>query len=261
MFRSTALLALTALGSVLAMCQMSQSLPQPAAAKVDIKQKKRIAAESGASVVNPPLAAYVQELGNRLAKEAGTPVISTVRIVYSNDTRASLSGDGVLEMTTTLLCRTATEAELAGVIAHLTAHVASRQESLQTAPAHSSPEPADSCALSGHVQERGDVARVEAETNSRAVRYLAAAGYDPLEMLAFFTKLRYEEPRYSELFSVDDLLALRSQLEERLPPPSGYVLSTSTFGGIQRCMAPLHDRDPSRAQLKKAPIAGRPRME
>jgi predicted Zn-dependent protease len=74
---------------------------------------------------------------------------------------------------------------------------------------------------------------LEQEADSMAVRYLRAAGYDPLAMLEFFNKLRYEQPRLAQTLSSDDLLALRTYVEKNLPPNPEYIVTTTAFGRIR----------------------------
>ncbi len=67
-------------------------------------------------------------------------------------------------------------------------------------------------------------------------------------MIEFFNKLRYEEPRLAQTWSSDELLALRTYVEENLPPNPEYIVTTTAFGSIHNRFT-VEARPPSLADV------------
>ena len=159
------------------------------------------------------------------------------RVIDSQDARAIAFPGGFVYITRGLIARAETEAELAGVVAHEIAHIVARH-GMRPLSRDANPQPDVPLAFAGGwsgacTRFAGSNAvpatllstlrAFELEADSVAVRYLRAAGYDPLAMIEFFNKLRYEEPRLAQTWSSDELLALRTYVEEIFRP----ILSTS----------------------------------
>jgi hypothetical protein len=74
---------------------------------------------------------------------------------------------------------------------------------------------------------------LEQEADSTAIPYRREAHYNPLGMLEFFNKLRYENPRLAQTWSSEDLLALRTYVEDNLQPNPEYIVNTAAFARIR----------------------------
>ena len=77
----------------------------------------------------------------------------------------------------------------------------------------------------------------ERKADSLAIGYLREARFDPLAVLEFFNKLRYDEPRLLDRMSSDELIAMRAYVEERLPPEPDYVVSSAAFARARERVA------------------------
>lgn len=175
----------------------------------------------GTAAVAPTLAdtavvEYVLQIVAGLAHHAGVQPPVKLTVIKDAGAYAETPDRGKVVLTTGLIQRAASEAELAGVVAHILGHGGTP------------------CILSNRIVSG---IGLEQESNRRAVEYLKVAGYDPLEMLAFFTKLRFDLPRVAEALPADELLSLRSELEQAPPPAKGYVLTTSAFESVRSTLA------------------------
>ena len=206
---------------------------------------------------------YVARLAGNIARHAGSNMPLAAKVIDSQDARAIAFPGGFLYLTRGLIARTETEAELAGVVAHEIAHIIARHGMRQLSRDANSPQPEVPLVFAGGwigvctrfaagntvpVTLLATLRGFGAEADSMAVRYLRAAGYDPLAMIEFFNKLRYEEPRLAQTWSSDDLLALRTYVEDNLPPNPEYIVTTTAFGRIRNRFA-VEAKPPSVADL------------
>jgi len=203
----------------------------------------------------PEICAYIQGLGETLAQHAGLGGPATVRVIDSAEIRGLAFPGGFLFISSGLIARTESEAELAGVIAHLIGHVAAghRTHSMSSGQGSSGRDMVrvyffgssrSSCLrLMGESEApAGWVVRfraAERKADLLAINYLRQAHFDPLAVLEFFNKLRYDEPRLLDRISSDELIAMRASVEERLPPEPDYVVSSAAFTRTRERVAAL----------------------
>lgn len=211
---------------------------------------------------------YVAQLAGSVSQHAGLSVPLVVRIIEDKEVRGIVLPGGFLYITSGLIGRAETEAELAGVLAHEIAHIARRDAMRQldvNSPASSVPMVymgpwRGACTRFAGDKQVPETLRpvlkgLEQEADSTAIRYLRAAHYDPLGMLEFFNKLRYENPRLAQTWSSEDLLALRNYVESDLVPDPVYVVTTATFAHIRsRLVGEPKTLEPAvRPTLRKIP--------
>jgi predicted Zn-dependent protease len=162
--------------------------------------------------------AYVQAIQDQLARAAGATPLQ-VRIGQGSEIYASRLSNGEIYISGALLERVENEAELAGLLAHQSAH-----------GVHSTvPNSRSTCALGRGVplksmDERRDS---ELEATKAAVNILKVAGYEPSAVLDLFSKLAYEHPAWAKAIVPEDLLNLRAIVESDAPPDAGYVIDSS----------------------------------
>lgn len=123
---------------------------------------------------DPALEAYVTEVGLRIAAQAGRDDVEwTFRVLDEPGVQAWAGPGGFVYVTRGLLAHLDSEAELAAVLGHEVAHVAADHTDTIL---DRLPEPSLGADWSGaFVLARDD----EAQADMLAVRYAAAAGYDP----------------------------------------------------------------------------------
>jgi predicted Zn-dependent protease len=162
------------------------------------------------------------------------------------------------------------EAELAGVLAHETAHVAARHGA-ETASKQMAANLATiplifvgGVAGLGARQATGLVIPVsllkftrsqEAEADFLGTQYMYKAGYDPSAMLSFFEKLQAKERvkpgTMSKLFTdhpptADRIAAIKQEIQTILPGHEQYVVSTSEFNTIKARLISLQNPQPAK---------------
>ena len=147
---------------------------------------------------------YVAHVAASTAQHGHLSVPLVTRIIAGKEVRSIALPGGFLYITSGLVARTETEAELAGVLAHEIAHIARRDGMRQLSRDPNSPASSVSIVFMGPwsgactrfsgdklvpVAMRPVLKELEREADSTAIRYLRAAHYDPLGMLEFFTSL------------------------------------------------------------------------
>lgn len=197
---------------------------------------------------DPEVAEFVQRLAGTLAVQAALDWPVSVRVIDSADVRSLAFPGGFLFVSTGLITRTETEAELAGVLAHQIAHLAARHspDTISRGPGTTRNElirvyfgswgPSCLRLSLDSAWPKGMVIRMRAterKADTMAMQYLGASRYDPLAVLEFFSKLRYDQPRLADRLSAEELIAMRAKVEDGLPPDADYIVSTETFVNIR----------------------------
>jgi len=191
---------------------------------------------------DPAVTDYATGLAGRVAQGAGLNVPVTVKVIENGEVRAFNFPGGFLYVTTGLIARAETEAEFVGVLAHEIAHLklhngyySLHRNGNGTAMGRWF-KGCTRWALNGEVPlaALSELRNIEQETDTAAIKYLRNAGYDPLGMLEFYNKLRYEEPRLAQTWSSHDLMALHSYVEESVPPDPAFIVNTVAFDAIRK---------------------------
>ena len=205
---------------------------------------------------DPAVTDYATRLAARIAQSAGMNAPVTVKVLENSQVHAFDFPGGLLYITTGLIARAETEAELAGVLAHEIGH-------LKLNNGYYSPRRnADGRAmgrwflgcsrwtLNSEVPFASltELRNIEQETDTAAIQYLQTTGYDPLGMLEFYNKLRYEEPRLAQTWSSHDLMELHSYVEESVAPNPEFIVNTAAFDAIRKRFLPGPKRPPSLAE-------------
>ena len=163
-----------------------------------------------AALDNPALQAYVNEVGQRLARQSRRPNLpwhSTV--LDSPDINAFALPGGYVYITRGIMAYLNSEAELAGVLGHEIGHVTARHGvRLQSAPPVVEPSAALGSVLVSGTNNQAGAALLqtlaqawtagygrehELESDRLGAEYLAKAGYDPQAMIEVIGVLKNQE--------------------------------------------------------------------
>lgn len=229
--------------------QLGRQAAQEVAQQVDIVDNQR-------------LQNYVDQVGNRLARQAGAedyPYEFT--LINDPSINAFALPGGPIFVNSGLLKAADNEAQFAGVLAHEIAHVALRHATSQASKANLLQFPAAlAAAMIGQGSVAGQLGQVglgfglnalvmrysrsaEEEADALGARIMSAAGYNPLAMARFFEKLDAEGgPRAPEFLSshpnpgnrVEDV-----QAEIKTLPQAQYGGGTGMFQEAQQLVAKL----------------------
>jgi len=178
------------------------------------------------AITDPELLGYLQRTANRVAP--GNPL--KIRLTRGSDEYASLLPHGVLYISGNLLEHIANEAELAGLIAHQTAHASSTAVATVRSQGVNLRLPA--CVLAsplGPIRWSELMHDAELHATTAAVTSLKVAGYEPSAVLDLLSRLAYEHPIWSKAIRPEDLLSLRVAIENDDPPTQGYRIDSSEF--------------------------------
>ncbi|MGD1069241.1 MAG: M48 family metalloprotease [Bryobacteraceae bacterium] len=160
---------------------------------------------------------YADRLCRKLSTHGG------VQIIVDSDVRAGTLPGGRIYLTAGLFARAQNEAELAGVMAHEIAHAAARTDCIRF--------------VHGNSQRADDLPK-ERQADQAAIRMLTKARYDPLAMLAFFSKHRREGINLPVGYSAEDLLLEKLQLEATDHPLQDPIVDTPEFDHVHSLIRP-----------------------
>lgn len=215
---------------------------------------------------------YMNDLGNRIQRQPGTRDIPyTFYVVNIDQVNAFAIPGGYVYINRGLIEKSASLAELAGVVAHEIGHVEARHsveqlERMQTAQAGLAVatillgEPPQGVA--GAAVQVGAQAyfahhsrQAELEADSLAVRLLPAAGIDPDGVVTFFRKLMDERERTPT--ALEQWFSTHPLTEERIARVEELMAELSIPAGLQSTSRAYRTFEARVSQLPPPPEAFR----
>lgn len=177
------------------------------------EQHPQIVREFGGELNDPKIKAYVDEVGQRLARASDMPDLPfTFTVLDSDITNAFALPGGYVYVTRGLLALAGNEAELAGVLGHEIGHITARHSAQRYSASivggilavgigiftgsdvlGQAAQSVTGLALASYSREQ------EFESDLLGVRYLARTGYDVGAMASFLAKLQAESELEAEL--------------------------------------------------------------
>jgi len=243
--------------------------------------------ERNAKIIDDPvIAEYVNRVGQNIVRNSDAKVPFTIKVIDSDDVNAFALPGGFFFVNSGLILKADTEAELAGVMGHETAHVACRHGTR--------------AATRGQVMQLATIPLIfmggwagygayqaahvlipisflqfsqanEREADMLGLQYMYKAGYDPEAFVDFFEKIESLEKKkpgtISKVFAThpptdDRIVAAQKEIQTMLKERPEYVVTTSEFNDVKARLAMLHNKkkidpkDPNRPQLRRAPGSG-----
>jgi predicted Zn-dependent protease len=245
--------------------------------------------ERQAKVIDDPvIAEYVNRIGQNIVRNSDAKVPFTIKVLDTEVVNAFALPGGFFFVNSGLILKADSEAELAGVMAHETAHVACRHATKQATRA----DLMEIGLIAGSiftgygwtgyaVQQLGGLAipmsmltftrAMEAQADFFGLQYMYKAGYDPTAFVDFFEKIETMEKKKpgtiakvfaSHPMNEDRIKAAQHEIQTILQPRPEYVVDTSEFQMVKARLAMLHNRrkpeqeDPSRPRLRRSPGSG-----
>jgi len=243
--------------------------------------------ERESKVIDDPIVAeYVNRVGQNIVRNSDCKVPFTIKVVEDESINAFALPGGFFFVNTGLILRADNEAELAGVMAHETAHVCARHGTRQATKA----ELANYMTIPlifmggwagyGIQQAAGFLVPMsllkfsrsyESEADMLGLQYMYKTGYDPGSFVDFFEKIQALEKKkhgsVAQLFSshpmTDDRIeAAQKNIQDNLEARPEYVVNTSEFNDVRARLAMIEnrrkvdDKDPNKPQLRKKPGSG-----
>ena len=235
----------------------------------EIKMGKMYASEIEKStkfITDPVVVEYVNRVGQNIVKNSDCKVPFTIKIIDSDVINAMALPGGFFYVNSGLILNADEEAELAGVMAHETAHVCAHHAVReQTRMNYAQVGMIPLIFIGGWtgygIYEAASLAvpitflqfsrEFEAQADYLGVQYMYRAGYDPQAFIAFFEKIQALEKRkpgmVEKAFSdhpqtPDRILHSQEEIARILPARDEYTVTTSEFEDVKARLARIENK-------------------
>ena len=237
----------------------------------EIKMGKQFADEIEKStkfITDPVVDEYVNRIGQNIVKNSDCKVPFTIKVIDSDEINAMALPGGFFYVNSGLILAADEEAELAGVMAHETAHVCAHhaaREMTRLNYAQIGMVPLEIMLpydWAGYgIYEAAQLAipitflqfsrDFEAQADYLGVQYMYRSGYDPQAFITFFEKVQALEKRKPGLVAKafsdhpqtpDRILHTQLEIARILPAKEDYLVTTSEFEAVKARLARIEDK-------------------
>src|SRR5579862_4149761 len=237
----------------------------------EIKMGKTYADEiekSSKFITDSTITEYVNRVGQNIVKNSDCKVPFTIKVIDSDEINAMALPGGFFYVNSGLIMAADEEAELAGVMAHETAHVCAhhaaremtRMNYFQIASIPLIIFTQGSWTGYG-IYEAAQFAvpmtflmfsrEFEAQSDYLGVQYMYRSGYDPQAFISFFEKVQALEKRKPGLVAKafsdhpqtpDRILHTQEEIARILPAKDEYTVTTSEFDDVKARLARIENK-------------------
>ncbi len=235
----------------------------------EIKMGRTYAAEIEKStkfITDPVVVEYVNRVGQNIVKNSDCKVPFTIKIIDSDVVNAMALPGGFFYVNSGLILNADEEAELAGVMAHETAHVCAHHAAREmTRENYTQIAMVPLIFIGGWtgygIYEAAQFAvpitfmkfsrDFEAQADYLGLQYMYRAGYDPQAFISFFEKVQALEKRkpgmVAKVFedhpqTPDRILHSQHEIARILPARDEYTVTTSEFDDIKARLARIENK-------------------
>jgi len=237
----------------------------------EIKMGKSYATEIEKStrfITDPVITEYVNRVGQNIVKNSDCKVPFTIKVIDSDEVNAMALPGGFFYVNSGLILNADEEAELAGVMAHETAHVCAHHAVReQTRMNYVQLGTIPLIMMTGYswtgygIYEAVQFAvpitflkfsrDFEAQADYLGIQYMYRAGYDPQAFISFFEKVQALEKRkpgmVAKAFSdhpqtPDRILHSQEEIARILPARDEYTVTTSEFDDVKARLARIENK-------------------
>jgi predicted Zn-dependent protease len=236
----------------------------------EIKMGKMYATEIEKSthfITDPVVTEYVNRVGQNIVKNSDCKVPFTIKVIDSDEINAMALPGGFFYVNSGLILNADEEAELAGVMAHETAHVCAHhavreQTRMNYVQIGTIPLIMMTSGWAGYgIYEAMQFAvpitflkfsrDFEAQADFLGIQYMYRAGYDPQAFISFFEKVQALEKRKPGLVSKafsdhpqtpDRILHSQNEIARILPARDEYTVTTSEFDDVKARLARIENK-------------------
>ena len=224
--------------------------------------------EKSTKMINDPVVTeYVNRIGQNIVKNSDCKVPFTIKVIDSDEINAMALPGGFFYVNSGLVLAADEEAELAGVMAHETAHVCAHHAMREMTRANYAQiaSMAAMIAIPGWagygIYEASSLAipltflkfsrEFEAQADYLGVQYMYRAGYDPQAFVTFFEKIQNLEKRKPGMVAKafadhpqtpDRIEHSQEEIAHILPPRDEYVVTTSEFDDVKARLARIENK-------------------
>jgi predicted Zn-dependent protease len=218
-------------------------------------------------ITDPVITEYVNRIGQNIVKNSDCKVPFTIKVIDSDEINAFALPGGFFYVNSGLILNADEEAELAGVMAHETAHVCAHHAMremtrLNYAQIGMVPVMILVGGWTGYgIYEGAQLAlpvtffkydrQFEAQADYLGLQYMYRAGYDPQAFITFFEKVQALQKHKPGLVSKaftdhpqtpDRILHSQEEIARILPPRDEYTVTTSEFDDVKARLARIENK-------------------
>ena len=217
-------------------------------------------------ITDPVIVEYVNRVGQNIVKNSDCKVPFTIKVIDSDEINAFALPGGFFYVNSGLILAADEEAELAGVMAHETAHVCAHHAVRQMTRANYAQLGTIPLIFIGGWTGYGiyEAASIgvpitflkfsrdfEAQADYLGVQYMYRAGYDPQAFISFFEKIQALEKRkpgaVAKAFAdhpqtPDRILHTQEEIARILPAKDEYMVTTSEFDDVKARLARIENK-------------------
>ncbi len=235
----------------------------------EIKMGKTYADEvekSSKLITDPVVTEYVNRIGQNIVKNSDCKVPFTIKVIDSDEINAFALPGGFFYVNSGLILNADEEAELAGVMAHETAHVCAHhavREMTRMNYAQLGTIPLifiggwtgygiyEAASIGIPITFMKFSREFESQADYLGVQYMYRAGYDPQAFITFFEKIQALEKRkpgaVAKVFAdhpqtPDRILHSQEEIEHILPARDEYMVTTSEFDDVKARLARIENK-------------------
>jgi hypothetical protein len=235
----------------------------------EIKMGKSYAAmieKSTKFITDPVVVEYVNRVGQNIVKNSDCKVPFTIKVIDSDEINAMALPGGFFYVNSGLVLAADEEAELAGVMAHETAHVCAHHAAREMTRANYAQLGTIPLIFIGGwagygIYEAASIAipmtflefsrEFEAQADYLGVQYMYRAGYDPQAFVTFFEKIqdlqKHKPGAVARAFSdhpqtPDRIAHSQEEIARILPPRDEYLVTTSEFDDVKARLARIENK-------------------
>ncbi|MGA3160692.1 MAG: M48 family metallopeptidase [Terracidiphilus sp.] len=221
--------------------------------------------KSARLITDPVVTEYVNRIGQNIVKNSDCKVPFTIKVIDSDEINAFALPGGFFFVNSGLILNTDEEAELAGVMAHETAHVCAHhavREMTRMNYAQLGAAPLVMIGLPGIAIFGGVEIAVpkafmyvsrefEEQADYLGVQYMYRAGYDPQAFITFFEKIQVLQKRkpgsVAKAFAdhpqtPERILRSQEEIARILPARDQYTVTTSEFDDVKARLARIENK-------------------
>jgi beta-barrel assembly-enhancing protease len=219
-------------------------------------------------VTDPIIVEYVNRVGQNIVKNSDCKVPFTIKVIDSDEINAMALPGGFFYVNSGLIMAADEEAELAGVMAHETAHVCAHHAAREMTRMNYAQIGSIPLIIftqgswTGYgIYEAAQLAipitflqfsrSFEAEADWLGLQYMYKAGYDPQAFIQFFEKIdaleKHKPGTLAKVFAdhpqtPDRILHSEEEIATIMPARPDYMVTTSEFDDIKARLARLENK-------------------
>ena len=218
-------------------------------------------------ITDPVVTEYVNRIGQNIVKNSDCKVPFTIKVIDTDEINAFALPGGFFYVNSGLILNADEESELAGVMAHETAHVCAHHIAKEMTRANYAqigmiPVMILVGGWTGYgIYEGSQLAipmaflkfdrEFETQADYLGIQYMYRAGYDPQAFITFFEKIQALQKRKPGLVSKafsdhpqtpDRILHSQEEIARILPARDEYTVTTSEFDDVKARLARIENK-------------------